>query len=141
MASYVRRNVPLVAAWTAYTPAVTGALALGNGTAVGQYVLNGKTCTWTATVTLGSTSAMSAAVLSIALPLTSAAVDPSQVVQAKALHSGFNWYQLTAYQLTTTTADIQAFGAGSAFALISATNPFTWASTDVINVGGTYRTA
>jgi hypothetical protein len=128
-------------AWKAYTPAVTGALALGNGTAVGKYRLTGKTCTWSATITLGSTSVMSSNVLSIALPFTAVAIDPSQVVQAKALHSGFNWYQLTAYQLGSTTADVQCFGAGGAYALISATNPFTWASTDVINVGGTYEIA
>jgi hypothetical protein len=127
--------------WQSFTPTVSGALTLGNGTTVGKYRLTGKTCTWYATVTLGSTSAMGSGVLTLALPFAAASVNPSNVVQAKAFHVGFNWYQLTAYQFTTTTADIQALAAGGAFAVFGASVPFAWANNDVVNVGGTYEIA
>jgi hypothetical protein len=84
---------------------------------------------------------MGSGVLTIALPFAAASVNPSNVVQAKAFHVGFNWYQLTAYQFTTTTADIQALAAGGAFAVFGASVPFAWANNDVVNVGGTYEIA
>lgn len=124
-----------------YTPTLTNA-TLGNGTITGIYHRSDGYCDFRVTFTLGSTSTMGtdpAVSLPVATNLIAEnelaieALDVSPVVRYPGHHLA------VAGGGTTVTA--QALGAGAnVFATsITATVPMTWATGDVLYVGGRFR--
>lgn len=115
-------------AWTTYTP--TTNCTVGNGTITGAYMRIGKTVSFRASFVLGSTSVIvSDATLSG--PFTASAannyVGAAYYVDASlvAFYSGFTKGSFLGYQNT--------------FGFVSATAPFTWATSDIIHVSGSYE--
>lgn len=72
----------LSGAWSTYTPTFAN-LTLGNGTTSGRYKQVGKKVTFTAYVTLGSTSSFPGGNVSISIPVASVASGQNQYVLAR----------------------------------------------------------
>ena len=121
--------------WTTYTPAVAD-LTLGNGTITGKYSVTNGTATVVIKIFIGSTTTMGTAFIS--MPVT-----PDMEVKCSCmfLDSGSNYYEGFA---RTSGANISVWAlANSSHArqAITATFPFTWASSDVIYVSATFLVA
>ena len=132
----------LVTAWTTWTPTLTN-LTLGNGTQVAKYRRLGKTVDFFWSLTLGSTSAVGTTP-SISLPVAASTdyttyppwtggmlTDASTSARAPAVLN----------LSSTTTVVIQYFSALNTVANIGATLPWTWTTSDVLALQGTYYTA
>lgn len=128
------------AAWTSYTPSTSNITLGTGGTAVGAYHRIGKTIMFRAKVTLGTSGALTGNP-SISLPIApaSGAVPHFQAIYAD---GGTVWYD--GMSLSVSGSTLNSFGthtsASNFFVAVSATVPFTWASTDYIYVFGTYET-
>lgn len=124
-------------AWTSYTPALTN-WALGNGTITGAYMQIGKTVHYRITFTAGSTSTfVGTCVISLPVtgvtrtsrtPLGQALCNDTSVPARFLRYAGFN----------AATSILLADEGG---ALVNATVPFTWTTSDIIEVSGTYEAA
>lgn len=139
MNTYVRDNLNWwLAAWTSYTPTLTN-ITLGNGTVAGAYRQVGTVVTFRAQFTFGSTSSVSSQGR-LSLPVTASA--QFQMVDAWAVH-GSSFYQLWGEITNAGTLDriLRNGGGTTADTLISGTNPFTWATNDILVVTGTYEAA
>ena len=118
-------------AWTAYTPTIANG-TLGNGTRTGSYKLIGKTCLWRASFTLGSTSTVSGDFI-LGLPFSSISESANSGnaiyldVSTNIWYDGFYYAGYPRYQST--------------YGTLNATNPFTWATGDVMWVYGSYEVA
>lgn len=134
-------NLYLPQAMTSYTPTLTGTgTTQGNATMTGSYIQFGKVTHFWARAVRGSTTVMGS-VLTLSLPAT-------------ARSSSDGWFGLTGEFIDTGTANYLAIvgrgtagvtlwipGTNGAFTAPSSTAPFTWATGDVIYVGGTYEAA
>lgn len=127
-------------AWKAWTPTLTN-LTLGNGTLDCQYFKIGRTVHWKFKMTLGTTSSVGTTP-TFSLPFTPAdfteleaspgiAVDTSAVVRAP----------LTTFATGGACALLCTNSAGTftVVASVTATQPFTWANTDIIMASGTFE--
>lgn len=142
---------------TTYTPALTtvaGTPTVGNGTIVGWYQLVGRRCDFTIDFTMGSTTNMGDGLISLSLPLTSAATVNSEV-PALITTSDAKVYQAVA-QIAPGTSTFNIFAAVSPTASNSAqiqaannagtistgiplvSGGFTFGSGNVIRVNGSY---
>lgn len=130
-------GVNISAAWAAYSPTLSN-WTLGNGVLTGAFTQIGKTVHYRITYTIGTTDTISGTLI-ISLPVTSIGrssrapmgtalcVDTSAGTRAMR-HAGYN----------STGSILFLDDAG---ALVAAANPFTWASTDVLEISGTYEAA
>ena len=133
-------------AWQTYTPTWTN-LTVGNGTSTGKYIQIGKTVFFRASVVFGSTSVMSSPP-SVTLPVTSVSYTTAYTA---VIGDCYYWdtsasfaFPGTLSWLTTGTAEPETLNASGTFlqiSSVSATNPFTWATGDVIFVKGYYEAA
>jgi hypothetical protein len=118
-------------AWTSYTPSV-GNGSVGNGTIVGFYKQIGKTVHWRAQFTLGSTSTVSQD-FSLSQPFTPVNDSANTAnafyidVSTSVHYNGWYFVSTPRYQ--------------SVFGSLSSTNPFIWATGDVMCIYGTYEVA
>ena len=117
-------------AWTSYTPSI-GNGSVGNGTLVGYYKLIGKTAHFRVQFSLGSTSTISGD-FAVGTPFTgvNAAASANAIyldASTQFWYNGFYYEGYPRYQQT--------------FGTLSATTPFTWATSDVIWIYGTYEVA
>ncbi len=133
-----------IGAYTAYTPSSTGGLTLGNGTIQTSYAkINDFVHTY-GYIILGTTSSV-APFVDIALPVTNA-TGTFESPTGNALfwdRSGFVWKGAT-LSVGNTLVRIVAEQVDSnkiRYADLSATLPFTWASTDVLYWNIMYRAA
>lgn len=131
---------PNPGAWTAYTPTL-GAWTAGNGTAAGRYLQIGKTITFVAKFTFGTTSAAAASVPTLTLPVTALNTDLAFPLIGWFEQTGTQKYRANAYLVSTTTVGLVIPGTNGISTTPSTTTPFTWASTHVLHVGGTYEAA
>jgi len=127
--------------WTAFTPSSTN-ITLGNGTLTGRYQRRGGTCTFWSAFTLGSTSAMGTNP-ALGLPFATAATLAQQFWIAMSDGGAQHYVGMSPPQVAAATT-VNPFAANAAVAVanatsISSTVPFTWATTDVLGVGGTYE--
>lgn len=137
----------LANAWTSFTPTWTN-LTVGNGTQVAKYRQVGKILFFEVRLVFGSTTSITGRVSldwpPIA-PANTAAANMANVVIELADYSdgpypGFKFGQ----GANTTKFELLAVNAGgtySKFALLSSTVPFTWATSDEINLSGFYEVA
>ncbi len=119
----------LGAAWTAYTPTVTG-WSLGNGTVTGRFKQIGKIVHAFIQVTAGSTTTFGT--LSVSLPVAARATSHSGDTTMTDTSASAEY---SAAALVNTVTTVRPFPA------LTATSPFSWASGDVVNISITYEAA
>lgn len=131
-------------AWTAYTPTLGGTgWAIGNGTADGHYLQIGKVVMVRGIFTFGSTSTFGAssepAVTN--LPVTARTADfPVADVQFSDV-SASAVYRGAPYMYGTSGFAFRFIGGNGVHSQTNATNPFPWATGDIIRFTGTYEAA
>lgn len=119
-----------------YTPAWTASVnpAIGNGTLSGRYVIVGGLCNIQISLTMGSTTTFGTGEWSFSVPVVSAAASTGQVW---ALDDGTAFFiGICRINAGVATLAIFSNNAGSAW---STSQPFTWASTDQIELSLTYQ--
>lgn len=129
-------------AWTTYTPTLSS-WTLGNGTVTGRYTQVGKTVHFVARLTVGTTTTVSG------FPTFTLPVTASTSFQATSTHfgaatfldNGVNTYSAAMRMQTTTTVSVAIIGTSGLNTAPTSTTPFTWGSTDVVLVAGTYEAA
>ena len=149
--AFVTTADQLLGTYTAYTPTWNGGVTIGNGTFSSAYATVNKLTHYYGTFTFGSTSAITAATVTISLPTT-----PHSSITGLGF-PGFNSSQVNFYD---TSAFLSIYGVAAinsatgarfyvntangtylAIAALSSTIPFTWATGDIIQWNMTYRTA
>jgi hypothetical protein len=141
MNTYVRDNLKAVGdAWTSYTPTLVN-VTQGNGTLVAKYVKAGRWVAFYVSFTLGSTSSIGGAAVTVTLPFTAAAVGAGSL-WGQLTDTGTQNYAVfpiwTSTTVVTPTA-INTAGTYGAAAGVATTVPFTWGNTDLLLIGGTYE--
>jgi hypothetical protein len=129
-------------AWTTYTPTWTN-LTVGNGTLVARYCQVGKVVTVMIRLTFGSTTAVTGGFTQFSVPVTSA-ISQGSLGTAYFLDNGVADYPGWVKQDGTGAFAIQPINAAGTFAALgnlTATNPFTWGTNDVLNVQVSYEAA
>src|SRR3954463_16696021 len=134
-------NTAFVGAGTTYTPAWTSsgtAPAIGNGTITGRYWQMDKFLAFAISVTFGSTSTFGTGFYSFSLPFT--ANNTTEVGTAVALDSsaGTRWSGAWVFN-TTTTVSIAVAGPAGSTQNWGQLVPFTWATSDTINISAFYE--
>jgi hypothetical protein len=130
-------------AWTAYTPTFTN-LTVGNGTLDCQWFRSGRFVSFKVKLTFGSTTSVSGDI-TCSLPVayadgTELECLPAMLFDASA---GTRFLAQTG-AVSTTTFSIRPIAAGGTYAsqtVASATIPFTWTTSDIITVAGSYEAA
>jgi len=129
-------------AWIAYTPTLTNITLGSGGTSAFFYQRVGKAVNVRGRITLGSTGVLTG-VATFTLPVNSILSDQFWDFGAILNDSGTTFYP-GVVRVGTSTATVLATNAAATYTTAvntSATIPFTWASSDVINVGFTYESA
>lgn len=123
--------------WTAYTPAWTAQTTnpvIGNGTITGRYCQVGKMVTMFVEIDMGTTTTYGSGAWHIGLPVNST-VSPPPYLGSGLAYNGTSYIVLP--QVSASTYAILLYGAGT----VSGTNPFTWASGNILRVQITYEAA
>ena len=147
MNTHVRDNLlALGDVWTSYTPTWTStgtAPAIGNGTQVGGYINPGKLVVFRAKITMGSTTTFGTGNYRIALPVAVGTNEPGRFMVALLDSSAGSTFHGVTYNVATTIAPVAVDNgtAGGAVAAVTPTVPFTFATSDTIEVVGTYEAA
>lgn len=125
------------AAWTAYTPTFRtagGAVVLGNGTMAGRWLLVGKTVTFWAQLTIGSTTGLNTGQMIVNVPAAARAT-----AELAGLHgivnSGTRFDPLSTTPASATEVTLIANGAVIAF-----NAPATFTTGNFVIVRGEYET-
>lgn len=131
-------------AWTSWTPTLTG-ITLGNGTITSRYLQIGKTVHFSFIFTLGTTSAITGAV-SITLPISKQnnSESPNSTVTLRQTGVTPTVIGLARSTIGSNVLNIYAMNTASTYIVsadLTATIPWTWASTHTIGVSGTYEAA
>jgi hypothetical protein len=128
-------------AWTAYTPTYLN-FTLGNGTIDFAFTRIGKTIHVRGLITLGSTSVMGATPL-ISTPVSAAtAAGAPLIAVTKYTDTGTAGYSGVAQLNTANFFQLMVSNVAGTYPVLgslSATVPYTWASTDVITINATYQ--
>ena len=135
-------------AWSSYTPGwiTDGAGAdptLGNGTLTGAYVQIGKTVHFRIKFVRGSTSTNGSGAWAFSLPVAPHAdysANTSILVNGYAEDSGVAGHNIGGGRMTS-TASYFILHNGTTGNGYSGTVPFTWSTSDYLNVSGTYEAA
>lgn len=134
-----------------YTPvwtAPTANPAIGNGTLRGQYSLVGQQCYFAITMVAGSTTTFGTGAWVFSLPLTANAADSTvwhlQTFRCFDSSAGQFWNGVGGTNTggsTTTVIQLAPDGQPQAFAsILDVTHPFAWATSDTLQLSGTYLT-
>lgn len=124
-----------IAAWTSYTPTNTN-VTLGNGVQVARYVQIGDTVHWSYKLTFGSSTAFDGTV-EIGLPASAA--DSSGIVAGFAALVDANGNDFVGVAKTVSATKVQIQLNNSA--VVNATSPMTWTTSDALVISGTYEAA
>jgi hypothetical protein len=132
-------------AWTSYTPAWSGGMAIGNGTTSGAYARASRTIHFRLKLTLGTTSAVTGGIV-VSLPVAAEAtgMQLETFVGLAVDTSAAARYTIVAAAATTSTVTLYGVSTVATVtpqSVSSATIPFTWANTDIIILSGTYESA
>lgn len=129
-------------AWTAYTPTLTGFTAGIGGTVIARYSQVGKVVNGFVKVTLGTGFTMTD--ISISLPVAKQATT-TYVQQSWTLSdTGAGDFPAIPRNESGNIVAVFIMNANTTYvapAFVSATIPFTWAATDVVNVAFSYECA
>lgn len=133
---------PLFTSWTTYTPTI-GNVTQGNGTLVAKAAKVGRMVHFYVSFTLGTTSSIAAAAVTVTLPYTAAVVG-SGLLWGQMTDTGTQNYPMFPIWASTTSLTLAAQNAAGTYTVaagMATSVPFTWGSTDVFNVGGIYEAA
>lgn len=142
----IGQTAGVAAAWTDFTPTLSGGWALGNSTYTARYIRTGRKIEFYAKISIGS-SATKGTTLTAALPVASQG-DFSAVpggLTASFADTGTAGYSGFVIASSTTAVTL-----GSGFLVatdriqignITSTFPFTWVTGDEIRYGGVYEAA
>lgn len=120
-------------AWVSYTPSLSG-ITLGNGTLTGSYKKIGRTVFYRVSLTFGSTTSITGAVY-IGTPTTIVGSAAQPLAEVFLLDANVGYYSG------------RQFGNGAVLYMsnpviaITATNPFTWTTSDAIIIKGFYESS
>lgn len=135
-------------AWNtaSYTPSISGTgWAIGDGTITGRYCQVGKIVHFNVSITFGASSTYGSGQLTVSLPVTASGSMNTNAMAGQAVDtSASKRYLLGGFGVgSTTTITIRSLVTATNGELTSviSTAPFTWASTDVIGIAGTYEAA
>ena len=139
-------------AWDTYTPTLANT-TLGNGTVVGKYIKIGRFVQFYASFRLGTTSAVGTAP-TVTLPVTASATAfdagsgsvrigiSSFEDNAISSHEGFTLIAATTASATVAVPIvITTGGTYASTSAITALIPFTWGTSDVLRITGSYESA
>jgi len=133
---------PFFSVWTSFTPTITN-VVVGNGTHASKYLQVGRLVIASFDFTFGSTSSISGAPV-FSLPVAALAGGGFITSQCVFLDAGTNRYAGMCELDAATQVVCQAVSTSGAYAVQSqpnATTPFTWTTSDRINVGVLYQSA
>lgn len=137
-------------AWDTWNPTLTGRLDEGDWTETGVYIRIGDVIHFQLTLVATAAAPMGggAADAIFSLPVTSTALtgtaDKMNIGTGTLFDATGATYHCSVVLGSTTTAKLKLFvtdAARSAQTAITSTDPFTWTTSDEINVSGTYRAA
>lgn len=140
------------ASWTlaSWTPTLSGLFTDADWTKTCTFIQVGKIVFFRLQLTSTDATPMAGAGEAIfTLPVTSVsypgtAGTTQQIGRGNLLDAGTATYDAAAYWLSTTTAQVKAFGSGGSFvtpSTLSSTSPFTFTTTDEIYIQGWYEAA
>jgi hypothetical protein len=129
--------------WQDWTPSYSNIIE-GNGTVVAKYIQIGKTVHYRYRLTLGSTSGVGTTA-TISLPVTSVDYAVNTPI-GECIYTDANGsvYNGAAMLVTTTTLVLRVNTASTTFTTVTGTSstiPFTWTTSDVVSITGTYEAA
>lgn len=134
-------SVSLSGGWTSWTPVLGNGWALGNGSAFGGYVKIGRTVTFWGGVTLGSTSTTASGTPSLTIPVTGLN-DSMKMIRGEIFDASANDRRtIFTFPSGTTAVYVQLGGISAAYINASSTVPWTWTTSDTIEIFGTYEGA
>lgn len=130
-------------AWSTYSPSWAGSVApaIGDGTKTGKYRDAGKTRHFHLQITMGATTTYGTGQWLIGLPAVGAAAQtsPGFAFTAHGIDTSASARYTFGCELDN-TARVRLFVSGGS-TTVSALVPFTWASTDILRISGTYELA
>lgn len=127
-------------AWTAYAPTVTTVTLGTGGTTVARYAKHGRTVIYAGKITLGTGGSFTGSDITISLPFEAAGVD----VIGSALGVDTGVYRHHGYCVAAAGGQVLRVrllpnGTDNSPVTMSATAPFTWGDTDVLDWHLTYE--
>lgn len=132
--------------WTAFTPTWNN-LTVGNASQEARYTQVGKTVSFWVKLELGSTSSVSTEPrMNFPIQARSTAAGQCALLQYCFLDNGVirNFGQSDGLVNSQTTFRLHAFNSSTTYlstSQITSTVPFTWASSDIIHIFGSYEVA
>jgi len=138
--------------WQSYTPTWTSsgtAPSLGNGTIVGKYVQQGKLVTFRVVLTLGSTSTIGTGQYNLSLPVNAINQDIATIngsgfaIDASAGAGGYYFIRPDVVD-SVSSVRLRLYNSSATYATLSSLahdTPFTFTTSDSINISGTYEAA
>ena len=131
-------------AYASYTPGTITGFTTGNGTVAARYRQLGKTVFFSIIFTLGSTSAVTGSLV-IQFPVQANTANNGTIVgRARFQDNGVAEFAGIILQSGTNFMTVQVENVSATynnFVNTSSTIPFTWGSTDIIQIMGTYEAA
>lgn len=129
--------LPFLNAWTPYSPATAG-LTIGNGALLARQLTVGKLVHFVVQLTLGSTSAVNG---SVTIDLPSAPHDLGAHSFAGFAFDSSASARIGLHCFNGSGSSVWFRDTSSGSAVLSATNPFTWATGDTLSASGFYEAA
>lgn len=132
-------------AWASYVPTWTG-VTIGNAVVTAKYIQIGKKVTVRVAAVLGTTSSVTG-MISLSLPVTAAAYTGTVTIPPLGISVYWNGTSAMTGQVqleSTSLARLYVFNAAGTYSTLTnlgATIPFTWASTNEIQLTFTYEAA
>ena len=129
-------------AWQAWSPSYAN-LTVGNGTVVARYIQVGDLVTAAWLFTMGSTSSVGTGP-TVSLPVTATSSYTATYMTlgtAEYVNAWVAAYLGLADNASTTTVALQSIGASGIWAAVSATVPFTFATSDALSFQISYEAA
>jgi len=130
--------------WTAYTPPWTASITnpvLGNGGSVGSYTRIGKTVHFRILITMGTTTTYGSGWYQLWCPITPAAGATSFAIGNGYLYDASAAVQYPLMGKLEGSGIISLWNTDVSNALVTASTPFTFATSDIITLSGTYEAA
>ncbi len=129
--------------WNAYTPSWVASVnpAIVNGTLAGKYRNAGRTVHFNIQITMGASTTYGTGTWLIGLPSIGAVqgTSPGYAFSAHAIDTSATARYVLGCELDN-TARVRLFVSGGS-TMVGATAPFTWATTDILRISGSYELA
>lgn len=140
----INSSVITTGAWTTFTPTLSGGFSLGNATYDARYSRTGRTITFYANITMGSTSSFGTG-LRVALPVaaraTGTGVFNAQIAELIGpIICSVQWVDASTVELSVLQA-VASYNPSITLGTITSSYPQGWSSGDFMSISGTYEAA